>query len=88
MVYQKLNAIQLLQLSGHGEAEKKVQGERFGSLTEEEINKAIDEVIPASTKRQTRWGVGIFNGKFCFELRWFVVVWMNVIIKYNLNFFI
>ena len=62
--------------------------ERFDSLTDEEINKAIDEAIAASTKKQTRWGVGIFNGKFCFELCWFVVVWTNVIIIFNLNFFI
>jgi len=30
--------------------------ERFDSLTDEEINKAIDEAIPASSKKQTRWG--------------------------------
>ena len=61
--------------------------ERFDSLTDEEINKAIDEAIPASTKKQTRWGVGISNSKFRFELCWFVVVWANVTINFNLNFF-
>ena len=42
--------------------------ERFDGLTDEYFNKAIDEAIPASKKKQTLWGVGIFNGKFCFEL--------------------
>ena len=35
--------------------------ERFDSLNDEEINKAIDEAIPASTKKQTRWGVRYFQ---------------------------
>ena len=36
---------------------------RFSEVEEEKITEIIDVAIPENTKRQTTWGVSIFNGE-------------------------
>ena len=36
---------------------------RFSEVEEEKITEIIDAAIPENTKRQTTWGVSIFNGE-------------------------
>jgi hypothetical protein len=42
--------------------------DRHDELSEQDIEKCIDEAISVSTKRQTKWGVGIFRGNY--DLEW------------------
>ena len=42
---------------------KLAAGSRFARVDEEEINQIIEDAIPKSTKRQTRWSIAIFRGQ-------------------------
>ena len=38
---------------------------RFVEISEEFLDNLLDNSIPQKTKRATRYGMKIFNGKFC-----------------------
>jgi uncharacterized protein YwlG (UPF0340 family) len=42
-------------------AASEAAGSRFARVDEEEINQIIEDAIPKSTKRQTRWSIAIFK---------------------------
>jgi hypothetical protein len=42
-------------------AASEAAGSRFARVDEEEINQIVEDAIPKSTKRQTRWSIAIFK---------------------------
>ena len=41
---------------------------RFGELSPDEIQKLLDNATAKSTMKATKFGMKIFNGKFCYEV--------------------
>lgn len=44
--------------------EKIKMADRFANLREQEIEALLQNVIPDNTKKTTRYGIKIFNGKY------------------------
>jgi uncharacterized protein YwlG (UPF0340 family) len=44
-------------------AASEAAGSRFARVDEEEINQIIEDAIPKSAKRQTRWSIAIFRSQ-------------------------
>lgn len=47
---------------------------RFGELSPDEIQKLLDNATAKSTMKATKFGMKIFNGKFCYEMIWTVTI--------------